>query len=600
MLKKLPKRKRRIVITALSGAAFLAASTAAILYAGRPDAPYRPGESADGITDALARDLPTHYVPVMFTDVSAEAGITFHHFSGTRSSQLPEDMGSGAAWGDYDGDGWLDLYVTNLAGPLTMSSVELAETDATSRLYRNNGNGSFSDVSDLAGVAYRGWANGAAWADIDNDGDADLVLATYGSLVLYRNNGDGTFTDQSHRSGLGDFEGFWSGASWADYDRDGLLDLYVTGYVQYREMSRDIPSHQYDIENPASINPSSFEPERNLLFHNRGDGTFEEIGLEAGVSNPEGRSLAAAWVDVDEDGWVDLYVANDVSDNVLYRNLGVGAFEDVSHQARVADYRGAMGIAAGDWDGDTDMDLAVTHWIAQENALYTNQRVEDRARGVDPVLRFVDDADRRGVGQIALDYVGWATSFLDFDNDGRLDLFVVNGSTLQERDNAARLVPMNAQLFWNAGPDSGYFDVSPVSGAYFSERHVGRGGAFADYDRDGDVDLFVVNHGGRAALLRNDVRTDANWLAVRLEGRSSNRSAVGTRLRLVAGSSVQIRQVGAQASYASQSTLVEHFGLGSMPRVDSLVIDWPSGLRQVLTDLPARQELHIVEEGPAS
>ncbi|MEE9245189.1 MAG: CRTAC1 family protein, partial [Gemmatimonadota bacterium] len=326
-------------------------------------------------------------------------------------------------------------------------------------------------------------------------------------------------------------------------------------------------------------------------------GTFTEVARHAGVAGRGGLSLGAAWSDFDEDGWPDLYVANDVSDNVLYRNLGDGTFSDISHAARVADYRGAMGVAVGDWDGDADMDLFVTHWIAQENALYTNRLSDLRSpESVSPAqLQFSDEADRYGLGQTALDYIGWGTSFLDYDNDGKLDLFVVNGSTFQQRDSPRDLVPMPDQLFWNRGAGEGFYDVSSVSGGYFQREYVGRGAAFGDYDNDGDVDVFIINHGAPAILLRNDGGNQNPWLSVRLEGRRSNRSAIGARLRLVAGGSVQIREVGSQASYLSQNSLVEHFGLGTASRVDTLEILWPSGTRQVILDIAANQILDVVE-----
>lgn len=581
----------------MSTMAFLVLVVFVMALTSDTEAPYEPGQDIEGITNALARDMPEDYPRVMFTDVSEAAGIDFNHFPGTRTSQLPEDMGSGAAWGDYDGDGWIDLFVANEVGPLTLSEEEIAQSAASCRLYRNNGDGTFTDVSVQAGVDYRGWAMGAAWADYDGDGLLDLVVTTYGHNLLYRNRGDGTFTDESASSGLAEEKGFWSGVAWADYDRDGWLDLYVTGYVQYVQPKDNTLTLQYDIENPTAINPSSFAPQRNLLFRNDGDGTFTEMAQKAGVANEAGKSLAATWADFDEDGLLDLYVANDVSDNVFYRNLGNGTFEDISHPAWVADHRGAMGIATGDWDNDSDLDIFVTHWIAQENALYTNQLAQARKAGA-PALRFLDEADQYGLGQIALDYVGWGTSFFDYDNDGRLDLFVVNGSTLQERDDDTKLGAMRSQLFWNRGRTEGFFNVSPVAGAYFNEAYVGRGAAFADYDNDGDVDVFVVNHGGKGVLLRNDGGNQRSWLQVALRGRTGNPDAMGARLRLVSGASSQVRQVGSQASYASQNSPVEHFGLAGATRVDTLEVIWPDGATQILTDLTPGRRILVTRDQP--
>ena len=600
----LPRRKRHLLLTVGLGLVFAGAITLLVWRVTRPEPTYRPGEAIEGLTAELARTLPDDHPRVLLTDVTEEAGIGFRHFSGVRSSQLPEDMGSGAAWGDYDNDGWLDLYVANMVGPLTMSPDEVAASPAHAALYHNDGDGTFSEVSAAAGVGFRGWAMGVGWGDYDNDGWLDLVVTAYGQNALYHNNGDGTFTERAEEAGLGGVEGFWAGASWGDYQRDGHLDLHVAGYVSYERLADPGTSSHYDVEEPATINPSSFRPERNLLYRNNGDGTFSEVAGKAGVPGRKGRSLEAVWTDFDQDGWPDLYVANDVSDNVLYRNLGDGSFADISHAARVADYRGAMGVAVGDWDGDSDMDMVVTHWIAQENALYSNRFSEGEeaasTEASSSPLRFRDEADRFGLGQIALDYIGFGTSFFDYDNDGRLDLFVTNGSTFQQRENPLLLVPMQDQLFWNRGPVEGFYDVSSVSGEYFEREYGGRGAAFGDYDNDGDVDVFIVNNGGPGILLRNDGGNRNRWLEVRLEGRQSNRSAIGTRLRLVVGGTVQIREVGSQASYLSQNSLTEHFGLGAAPRADTLEILWPSGSRQVLLDVAADQLLDVVEgEEPA-
>ncbi len=598
-----PRRKRQLALTVGLGLVFLGGTALLVWRLTRPEPTYKPGEAIEGLTADLARTLPDDYPRVRLEDVTEEAGIRFRHFSGSRSSQLPEDMGSGAAWGDYDNDGWLDLYVANMAGPLTMTAEEVERSPAHSVLYHNNGDGTFTEVGEQAGVRFRGWAMGVGWGDYDNDGWLDLIVTAFGQNALYHNNGDGTFTERAEESGLAGIERFWAGASWGDYQRDGYLDLHVAGYVRYERPADPEASVHYGVEEPASINPSAFPPERNLLYRNNGNGTFTEVAAQAGVPGRTGRSLEAVWVDFDQDGWPDLYVANDVSDNVLYRNEGDGTFTDISHAARVADYRGAMGIAVGDWNGDADLDMVVTHWMAQENALYTNRSSEGAGPAstlTSSFLRFRDEADRFGLGQIALDYIGFGTSFFDYDNDGRLDLFVANGSTFQRRDNPRLLVAMPDQLFWNRGPDEGFYDVSAVSGEYFQREYGGRGAALADYDNDGDVDVFVVNNNGPGILLRNDGGNRNRWLQVRLEGRRSNRSAIGTRLRLVAGGTVQVREVGSQASYLSQNSLTEHFGLGDAQKADTLEIVWPSGSRQVLVDVAADQVLDVVEgEEPA-
>lgn len=593
------RRRRLLFLTSAGAFVFFVVATVAAVRWRRPDQTYRPGEDRDGITSELARNLPENYPRITFTDVTRNAGIEFQHFSGHRSSQLPEDMGSGAAWSDYDNDGWMDLVVANEVGPLTIPDSVRRRSPARARLYHND-HGTFSDVTDKAGLDFRGWGMGVAWGDYDNDGNVDLVLTGYGRNVLYRNNGDGTFTDRSLVSRVGMPVGFWTGASWADYDRDGSLDLYVTGYVKYTRPENGSAERRYDVENPASINPSSFPPERNLLFRNNGNGTFTEVAAAAGVADVRGRGLSAAWVDLDGDGWLDLYVANDQSDNALFRNLGNGKFTDISHSARVADYRSAMGIAVGDWDNDGAQDLVLTHWLAQENALYTNQLSESKKRlrgGGVSKLTFMDEADRFGLGQISLDFVGWATSFIDYDNDGKVDLFVVNGSTLQDKTDPKQLVPMRNQLFWNQGRRAGFFDVSSVAGATFGKEFVGRGAAFADYDNDGDEDVFIVNHGGPGILLRNDGGNRNHWLQIEVRGTKSPRQGIGATVRVVVADTTQTRQIGAQSSYLSQNSLIETFGLGAAVRADTVEVRWPGGARTVLAGVSPNQRLLITENG---
>ena len=600
MQKRRARRKRLAALTGGLAVLFLLAVALVVTTtAGRREV-YRPGQAVKGLTAGLSRDLPADHPRVVFTDVTEHAGIRFRHFSGRRSSQLPEDMGSGAAWGDYDGDGWLDLYVVNLVGPLDLSPAGVDASPARSHLYHNQRDGTFRELAEEAGVAFRGWGMAAAWGDYDGDGHLDLVVTAYGSNILYRNRGDGMFVDVTREAGLHGPEGFWSGASWADYDRDGDLDLYITGYVRYEPAVALGTSRQYDVDVPPALNPSAFAPERNLLYRNEGDGTFTEVAEAAGVAGDLGRSLSAAWSDLDEDGWPDLYISNDVSDNVLYHNRGDGTFGDVSHGALVADYRGAMGLAIGDWNGDGDMDIFVSHWIAQENALYDNKvRREFVSLETSPTrgLQFMDEADRWGLGQIALDFIGWGTSFLDFDNDGRPDLVVANGSTMQEPGDPHLLTPMRDLLFWNRGPEHGFYDISSAAGPYFREERVGRGVAVADYDNDGDLDVFIVNHGDQPVLLRNDGGNRNHWLSIQLEGSRANRQAIGARVRVLVDGRVGVQEVGAQSSYLSQNSTVAHFGLGRAEVADTIEVAWPGGERQRFYDVPAGRRFRLVEGG---
>lgn len=596
MLQTGTRRGKRLVITILLGGGAIAAILIIMLINTPAKSTYLPGTDKEGQTTSLNREIPTDYPRVTFTDVAKAAGIDFRHFQGERTFQLPEDMGSGAAWGDYNNDGNLDLFVVNCAGPLRQDGAVPKDSPAACALYHNNGNGTFTEASQSAGLAIKCWGMAAAWADFDNDKWQDLILTSFGRIHLYHNNKDGTFSEVSDKAGVNAYEGFWAGASWGDFNRDGYLDIYVCGYVDYTYQTSIQRSIQYDVEVPASLNPSSFPAERNLLFKNNGNGTFTEIAEKAGVTNKEGRSLSAVWADFDGDGWPDIYVANDVSDNALYKNLGNGTFIEIAAKALVADYRGAMGIAVGDWDGDADYDMFVTHWIAQENALYSNLYTQ-LTTADKPLheLRFMDEADRFGLGQIALDYIGWGTSFFDYNNDSRPDLFVVNGSTFQQKENPKLLVPMRNMLFWNKGNKEGFFELSTVSGTVFDQELVGRGAAFGDYDNDGDIDIFIVNNGGPAQLLRNDGGNISHWLSVRLEGVRSNADGYGAKLRVVTIDGAQVQQAGSQGSYCSQSSPELHFGLGQASKVDTLEVTWPTGKQQRFFDVPANKVIKIVE-----
>jgi enediyne biosynthesis protein E4 len=592
-------RRQQLILkhTIISTSLLLAASTTIVLVRRRPK-PYTPGEQVQGITRELDRAIPAGYPAVQFTNVAQQAGIDFKQFSyGKRSTQLPEDMGSGAAWGDYDGDGYPDLYICDIAAPLTASPQEVAQSAGGNRLYHNNGKGTFTDVTVTAGVGFKGAAMGAAWADFDNCGRLDLVVTSYDRIILYHNRGNGTFEDVTKKAGLDKYRGFWTGASWGDYDRDGNVDLYVCGYVKYsyKPEFASKSTRQFTEFVPYMLNPSSYPPERNLLFHNNGNGTFTEVARKAGVDDPTGRSLSAAWADFDGDGWPDLYVANDISENKLYLNQHNGTFKDISRSAWVDEYRGSMGLAIGDWDRDGDLDIFITHWIAQQFALFSNLRYTRGGPAKSGRLRFEDVSDMTGVGQLTLSYIGWGTSFFDYDNDGQLDLLAVTGSTFQDEKDPSRLVPMKSLLFWQKDPDEGFFEVGSVSGDVSKEPHVGRGAAFADYDGDGDVDVFILNHSDRPLLLRNDGGNKKPWLEVRLRCTQSNRSCFGAKVTIEVGGNRQSQEIGSQPSYLSQNSLVAHFGLGDAAQVDRLKVEFPSGIVRELSNVPAKQILTVQE-----
>ncbi len=599
-----PSRPHRllVLVAAVIAGALLAVVAMLLLKPNEKPAPERraPAEKTEPVIDLFNKSLPHDYPRIEFVDVAREAGIDFRHFHGQRSMQLPEDMGSGAAWADYDNDGFLDLYAVNTAGPLTMDAAELAISPAHSSLYHNQGSGVFEDVATIAGVDHRGYGQAVAWGDYDNDGFVDLVVTNYGTNLLYRNRGDGTFADVSATAGVGAAHGFWGGASWGDYDRDGDIDLYVAGYVKYEfdPAHLHMKTKQYDSLIPASLNPATYQPERNLLYRNDGE-RFTERGGEAGVGNTTGRSLSSSWCDFDNDGWIDLYVANDVSENAFFLNRRDGSFADISHSAWVADYRGGMGLAVADWDADGDQDLFVTNWMAQENSFYNNMMQEYLEAGMEiqgQMLRFTDAGGQLGLGGPSLDYVGWGTAAIDYDNDGKQDILVTNGGTMPWKENPALLVPMRHLLFWNKGPQEGFFEVGLESGAVFRKKQVGRGLAAGDYDNDGDADAFVVVNGGAAQLLRNDVPAGNHWLKVRVQGRKSGADGLNVRLRAVVGERQFHREVGATSSYYSQHAVSEElFGLGTAMEVDSLEIRWPSGTRDLMLQLRADQTVIVVE-----
>jgi hypothetical protein len=576
-------RRVRLLVryAAVSAGVVVLAWGLAAVATSRRDAPVVPGDlTVAGLTDDLRRRPPDDAPRVEFVEAAAASGIDCDNFQAVRSRVLPEDMASGCAWFDLEGDGDLDLFVVRME-PIDASKGAPGRRSGHA-LFRNEGGGRFTDGTRAAGVGLPVHGLGVAPADYDGDGDVDLYVTCFGKNQLFRNDGGGRFTDVASEAGVA-VESFSTGAAWADYDQDGDLDLYVAGYVRYVDdpSARGRASRQGAFDVPYAMNPSSWPPAGGHLFRNRGDGRFDDVTAEAGVSNEKGRGLSVIFTDLDGDLLPDLYVANDVSDNVYYWNRGGGRFQDVSHSSCTADHRGAMGLAVGDYDGDGDFDFFITHWIAQENALY--ERVPTRGDdGLGPL--YMDVADRRGVGAIALDFVGWGCAFLDYDLDGRLDLFMTNGHTLDS--GTPRLEPQRPLLFWNAGA-RGFFDVADRSGAAVSECVSGRGAAFGDYDGDGDEDVCVVVHGGPLRLYRNDQRTGHGHLTVRVRQGGMNRFAMGAKVALTAAGATQVRLVGAQPSYLSGNALDLCFGLGEAARADRIEVVFPDGARAVRTGVPA-------------
>ncbi len=567
--------------------------------------------SISGLTSALERHASEEIATLRFDDLSAASGINMRHAPFMRSSLLPEDMGSGAAFGDADGDGDIDLFLGNFGGALG------GEITGRCAYYANDGTGHFIDASAEVGLDLAVRALGAAWADHDGDGDLDLFVSCFGPDHLMRQDANGRFTDIAVTAGVA-HEGFSSGASWADYDHDGDLDLYVCRYVEFKHDPAEgaaLASRQYDTELPYTLNPSAYPAARNSLYRNDGDGTFTDVAEAAGVADPSGRSLAASWTDFDDDGWLDLYVANDVSSNGVFRNRGDGTFADIGASSLAADYRGAMGLAIGDVDGDQDQDIFVTHWLAQENALFQNMWSNGLRDGAGHRrILFMDTAEVMGLGHASLNMVGWATGFVDFDSDGLLDLWVVNGNTLEDESDHSQLRPQRAQVFRQVA-GRGFYEVGQAAAAAsastaassasaataascptLARPFVGRGGAMADVDGDGRVDLLFMRHGGTPLLLRNTTPAAGHWLRVALRDDrpgAMNRHGVGARVVVLAAAidgtdrREFMSMVGAEPSYLSQSEPTLHFGIGPRDRIDQVLVRWPDGAEEAFTGIDA-------------
>jgi len=564
-------RKRRLLVRyTLLGVVAVGASLAAALTLLDREVEIPREGLVPGLSDALAEALPRDAPHFRFTPVALD----FRHFDGVRSRRLPEDMGSGVAIEDLDGDGLADLVFVN--------ATPLGAPPAPPVLYRNLGAFRFERVEArlpaLLGM-------GVAAADYDADCDLDLYVTGYGRNVLLRNDGAFRFTDVTDEAQVAG-AGFCAGACWGDADGDGDLDLYVCRYVEFDETMPVKASVRGNQGLPVTLNPSAFPAQENLLFLNDG-GRFREAAKELGVSNPGGKSLGALFADFDGDGISDLYVANDVSDNAMFRGLGGGRYEDVTHASCTADWRGAMGLAVGDPDLDGDLDLFITHWITEENTLYVKEPGE---------LLFRDDSERTYLGPPGRGRVGWACDFADFDRDGRPDLYVVNGSTFEEPAAPAYLVPQHLQLFWNGGRR--FFDVALRTGGALASPVVGRGGTVGDLDGDGDIDWVVNVHGGSPLVLRNDSETANRGIEVVVRGSHPDPFGYGAVVSVTAGGRTQVQQVGAKVSYLSHGPHALHFGLGRAAGADRVTVRYPSGRVVTHEGVAAGSTLVVKEVDP--
>ncbi len=526
-----------------------------------------------------------------FTDITESSGIRFQHAVSPEKKYLIESMSGGVLLLDYDQDGWLDIYFTNAP------SVDMAQhgEKARSALYHNDRNGTFSDVTDRAGVGYPCWAMGGAVADYNNDGWPDILVTCAEGVVLYRNNGNATFTDVTREAHLGDTR--WAtGAAFADYDGDGFVDLMVTRYVELD--LKNLPKfglgptcHFRGVA--VQCGPRGMKGLGDSLYHNNGNGTFTEVSKAAGVEDAAGRyGLGLTWSDFNDDGRVDLFVADDSTPNYLYRNDGNGHFADVSFVSGTAvaadgGEMAGMGVAVCDYNHSGRFSIHVTNFEDQNNSLYRN----------DGNLSFTEVSYAAAIGTATVPYLGWGTGCIDLDNDGWPDLFVVNGHVYPQVDRfAAGAKYRERKLVFLNQRDGTFEDVSALVGPALAIPQASRGAAFGDLDNDGDLDVVVENIDGAPLILRNDGGNQKHWVTLELIGVKSNRLAIGSKVKAVAGPLVQVDEVRSGGSYLSQSDLRIHFGLGGADELDRVEVRWPSGRTEILQDLAAGRS-YVIKEG---
>ena len=520
-----------------------------------------------------------------FTDVTTAAGIQFQHNSGAyRGKLLPETLGSGCAFLDYDADGWQDILLIN-----GMDWPGHKRQHSTLRLYRNNRNGTFTDVTKSAGLDVEMYGMGVAVGDYNNDGFPDIFISCVGESRLFRNTGKGTFIDVTRSSGLFGRQGLSTSALWFDYDRDGLLDLFVCNYVRWS------PEHDVfcslDGMHKSYCTPEAYRGDTCWLFHNRGNGTFEDVTATCGVFDSSSKSLGVAMLDYDQDGWPDLLVANDTQPNKLYRNLHNGKFRDVGVEAGLAfstegKARAGMGVDVGDFDNSGNSGIAITNFDNEMIGLY---------RATKPGV-YDDVAAPAGIGAASRSTLGFGCIFLDVDLDGLLDLVVANGhidETVRNiRGNVGYAQP--PQLFLNQA-NGKFRDVAAEVGGGFEEPRVGRGLAYGDFDRDGDLDILLTTNNGPAVLFRNDQLAGNHGIRFELQGTQSNRDAIGANVQVFAGDLHQSRMVRGGSSYLSQSELPLTFGLAKRDKADRVIIQWPSGHAEEYKNLQAPKAYKCLE-----
>jgi len=532
---------------------------------------------------------------VQFTDVTSQVGITFEHTSSSEKRYILESMAGGVALFDYDNDGWLDIYLLNSCTVETAIDPHCAR----SALYHNNHDGTFTDVTERSGLEYPGFAMGACTADLDGDGSEEVYVTGFGSNHLYHNKGNGTFTDITTKAGVAG--GDWStGCGFADYDRDGKLDLFVARYVYFDQQNSpkfgEGKTCQYR-GIAVQCGPRGLPGSSDLLYHNNGDSTFTEVSKQAGVSDEQHLfGLGVAWFDYDQDGWPDLYVANDTGPNYLYHNLGNGKFEEVGFPLGVAlssegNERGSMGIAIGDYDASGRFSIFVTNFAEEYDELY--KMAADGS--------FTEASYTSKSAQSSLPFVKWGTAFFDFDNDGWPDLFVACGHVYPQMPaqvSGGSQPYLQRKLLYHNNGDGTFEEVAAVHGAALLVPRSSRGAAFGDLFNNGNVDVVVNNLDGNATILRNDGGNQQHWLAIHLVGSGFNRSAIGALVRLRANGRSQMQVVQSGDSYLSQSDKRLHFGLGSAVTAEQIQVTWPDGQTTALNSVRADQFLEIKEPEP--
>ena len=530
---------------------------------------------------------------VTFQDVSEAAGLNITTTCGTIEKRfIVEGNGSGCAWIDYDNDGWMDLYIVN---GISLENLFEGETDASRApnfLFKNNADGTFTEVTRSAGVRGSGLGNGVVAADYDNDGFIDLFVTNYGEDLLYRNNGNGTFTNVTGSANVGGGRRWSTGATFGDYDRDGWVDLYVSRYVDFDLQNPPTGGASCNYRGlPVMCGPLGLKGAPDVLYRNLGDGTFREVTAAARVEDKKlGYGFAAVFEDLDNDGFPELFVTNDAGQNYLYQNRKDGTFQELALLAGVAYNREGraqanMGVALGDVGNDGFTDLFVTTFSEDYYPLF-------RSSGN---FNFEEISFQARLGKITIPYLGWATIFADFDNDGALDLFMANGHLYPQASEVESLNYKQQDLLFRGSAGFRFADVSGAAGLTRLPPKSSRGAAACDYDNDGDLDLVVLAIDDTLTLLRNNGGNSGQWLQLRLVGRPGNRSAIGAKVKVVTGDGILHRRVRSGGNYLSHNDLRLHFGLGKSEQVDRIEIDWPGGGRETLEKIEAGRILTIIE-----